>query len=92
MSIYIIYRASVTLPGEIYGEIVSRNKEAEFDREFISACTNTEASGTNTYADCEMWAETPVRSQAELCNGALKRLAAKWTKWAVEVRNENKNN
>lgn len=82
MSISTIYHVSVTLPGWAYSEIQHQNKEHEFDMDVMQACVNTEASGSNTYCDCELWAETPVRSQAEVCEKALASVVGKWIDWA----------
>jgi len=84
MSISTIYRVSVTLPDWAYSEIQRTNKEHEFDADVLKACINTEAGGWNTYCDCELWAETPVRRQAELCEKALASVVGKWIDWAEE--------
>lgn len=84
MSISTIYHVSVTLPGWAYSEIQCASKEREFDADVTQACINAETSGSNTYCDCELWAETPVRSQAELCEKALASVVGKWVAWAKD--------
>ena len=80
MSIHTIYHVSVKLPGAVQDAIFSANREQEFDRELLAACTNAEASGSISYSDVELWADTPVRAQAEALDAQLAAIVAKWTK------------